>query len=240
MTNEKTLDVKNTTEGGGEMTTTKKTWWKAALLLAALALAAGVGRSEAADPDTDALTITITPNVDYGVDLDTATAALEGVAGLVKTLDLGSTTFLVSPATMTITGNFNRQEVQLTAQGLDTWGVDTDELIGTDSAQVYGLFAVDKTSRPLESEFEEGSASHLVTALTAKLAGEPFGGEDNTGTDNLFEIATGAMTSGANMDNLVVGTQRQLWLRLDAPAISSSDENQRIQVIVTAVSGTTQ
>jgi hypothetical protein len=31
-----------------------------------------------------------------------------------------------------------------------------------------------------------------------------------------------------------------LWLRLDAPAISSSDENQRIQVIVTAVSGTTQ
>jgi hypothetical protein len=47
------------------------------------------------------------------------------------------------------------------------------------------------------------------------------------------------MLSGANMDGLGVGAIRQLWLRFDMPPYTSSDENQRIQLTVTAVKGNT-
>ncbi|MEK7745669.1 MAG: hypothetical protein AAB576_03310, partial [Elusimicrobiota bacterium] len=63
------------------------------------------------------------------------------------------------------------------------------------------------------------------------------GVENNDLTGNQFEIANADMTSGTNMDALTVGTLKQLWLRLDAPPTTTSDENQRIVVTLTAKSG---
>ena len=210
--------------------------------MAALVLGAVVGQAWA-DPnpanDRDSLTITIQPNVDLGVDVDTATTKFVAAGGnLTGTMALGATDYLVSPASVTILGNFSNQEVDVQAAGLDSWSVDADELAAQDQVQVYALFAVNKTSRPVEAEFGQGvDARHQVTG-TAKVAGETLAGVENDDlVGNQFEIANLQMTSGTNMDGLAVGTLKQLWLRLDAPPATTSDENQRIVVTLSAVNG---
>ena len=219
-------------------------WTKGLGLALGLVLGAVVGQAWA-DPNTsndkDSLTITITPNVDLGVDISTATAEFGGAGAgvLVKTLALGSTEYLTASAGVTILGNFSNQEVELVAAGLDSWGVDTDEVDdAADKVQVYALFALAKASRPVEGEFGQGGdARHQVTG-TAKVAGETLAGVENDDlTGNKFEIANADMTNGTNMDGLTVGLTKQLWLRLDAPGVTTSDENQRIQVTLTAVNG---
>ncbi len=206
-----------------------------------LVLGAVVGQAWA-DPnaanDLGQFTVTIQPNVDLGVQVDTTTTKFVTAGGnLTGTMALGATDYLVSPASVTILGNFSNQEIELQAAGLDSWTVDGDETAAQDQVQVYALFAVNKTSRPVEAEFGQGGdARHLVTGL--KMAGETLaGGEDDNLTGNQFEIANADMTSGTNMDGLTVGTLKQLWLRLDAPPATTSDENQRVQLTLTAKSG---
>ncbi len=219
------------------MNTTKVSRWMKTAVLGLMVLGLAAGQAMAADPDSDSLTIAITPTLDFGVQLDTAATQMEGSSDLTTSMLLNATSFMLTPATMTILGDFNDQEVSLTAQGLDGWTVDTDEIIGSNSVQVYALFALNKSTRPLELEFDEGTAQHLITGAAAKVAGEPSGSEGNSGTDNTFEIATGAMSSGADMDGMAVGTQRQLWLRVDTPSDTSVTGAQRIQVTLTAANG---
>ncbi|HAH07720.1 MAG TPA: hypothetical protein DCM05_14565 [Elusimicrobia bacterium] len=204
---------------------------------------AGAWRAEAADPDLDSLTITIQPATDLGVDVDTTTARFSETdtpGTMTLALQMGATAYLVSPASVTILGNFNNQEVQMSAACLDSWTIDADETAEADKVQVYALFAVNKTSRPVELEFGQGSdGRHQVTGAQ-KLAGETAGSENDDLTGNQFEIAAAnTMAGGTNMDNLAVGTQKQLWMRVDAPPNSSSDDNQRVVVTLTAVTGKT-
>lgn len=192
--------------------------------------------------DSDALTISLVPVVDLGVDVDTGTArfSLSDTPGTLSlAMEMGAAAYLVSPATVTVLGNMNSQEVQLFAAGLDSWTLDTDETAEADKARLYALFAVDKASRPVEAEFGQGGdGRHLVTA-SPKTAGEALGEEDNDLDGNQFELADGGMSGGTNMDNMAVGSKKQLWLRLDAPPTTGSDEAQRIVVTLTAVSGRT-
>ncbi len=217
-------------------------WTKGLGLVLGLVLGMAAGRAWA-DPNTsndkDSLTITIQPNVDLGVDVDTTTTKFVAAGGnLTGTMALGATDYLVSPASVTILGNFSNQEVQLQAAGLNTWAVDEDETAGADSVQVYALFAVNKTSRPVEGEFGSDSGRHQVKA-GVQTAGEPVGAatENNDRTDNRYEINNADMTSGTEMDGIAVGVLKQLWLRLDAPPTTTSDEDQRIVVTLTAVNG---
>ncbi len=217
-------------------------WTKGLGLVMGLILGAAVTRAWA-DPNTsndkDSLTITIQPNVDLGVDVDTATTKFVLPGGnLTGTMAIGATDYLVSPASVTILGNFSNQELDLQAAGLDTWTVDADEIAASDQVQVYAMFTVNKTSRPVEAEFGQGlDARHQVIG-TVKTAGETLAGVENDDlTGNQFEIANLQMTSGTNMDGIAVGVLKQLWLRLDAPPATTSDENQRIVVTLTAVNG---
>ena len=213
------------------------------LMLAMGSLALWGVQAQAADPDLDSLTITITPTTDLGVDVDTTTTRLNDTdtpGTMSLSMQLGATAYFVSPATVTILGTFNNQEVQLKAACLDSWAIDADETAGADQVQVYALFSVDKTSRPVELEFEQGGdARHLVTG-TNKEAGETAGSENDDLTGNQYEIAAAnTMAGGTNMDNLAVGTQKQLWIRVDTPPTSTSEDQQRVQVTLTAVSGKT-
>ncbi|MBI4424964.1 MAG: hypothetical protein HY554_14625 [Elusimicrobia bacterium] len=215
--------------------------WSLVVGLAAALLFSGAGGAWADpnqnDADLDQLTIRLTPNVDYGVDIDTGTTRFDVGTDLNIALSLNATHYFISPATVTILGNFSNQEVKLKAAGLDNWTVDNDEVIGHNEVQLYALFAVNKSSRPLESEFGGDSGRHQVKT-TDTFAGETSGTEDNAGADNYYEIPV-AMTGGADMDNLQVTNTRQLWLRLDTPAVSNYDTDERIQVTVTAAVGTT-
>ena len=216
---------------------------KRTALAALMGALCGVGQVWAADPNSDAFTIRITPSVDYGVDVDTATTQLAGDGGPLglgsaHALSLNSTYYFVSPATVTVLGNFSNQEVSVSAAGLDTWLVDADEAIELNRVQLYALFTTNKSSRPLETEFGSDAARHQVTG-SAQFAGETSGSETNVRATNRYEIANGDMTGGADMDGLSVSNLRQLWLRLDTPSETSVDTEQKVQVTVTAASGVT-
>ena len=150
-------------------TMTKTSRWKMLLrraatvpVLCAMAMVFAVGNVMAADPDKDSLTITITPSVDYGVDIDTATAALVGSTDLTLTASLNQSIYMGTPATVDINGNFENQEVHLTAEGLDTWGVDNDDgSQETDFVQVYALFSN-------TSKLESSSASASIRTLSGE------------------------------------------------------------------------
>jgi hypothetical protein len=213
---------------------------------AVLALLAALSPLAAfADPDpsndSDVLTISLTPAIDLGVDIDTSTVRFsdsDAPGTLSLTLPLGATAYFISPATMTVLGNFNNQEVQLQAAGIDQWTVDGDETANADALQLYALFAVNKASNPVEAEFGSDAGRHLVTG-SAQTAGETQGSESNLRASNRYEIANGDMTDGADVDNLTVGTVRQLWLRLDLPPLSGVATEQRVVLTVTAVNGRT-
>ncbi|MFA6028722.1 MAG: hypothetical protein WC969_02580 [Elusimicrobiota bacterium] len=216
------------------------------LLSAALALL-GAGGALAADTnplnDSDSLTITITPATDLGVDVDTTTtrfSAADTPGTMSLSLALGATAYFVSPATVTILGNFNNQEVELKAQALDQWTVDADDVVNeTNAAQLYALFAQDKDAHPDEAEFQQGDDGRHMVRTAPAVAGEPDGAEDDTLAANTYEINNGDMPNGADMDNLPVNTVRQLWLRLDAPTFSDWSGVQRFVVTLTAVTGVT-
>lgn len=225
---------------------TRKRTLTGALLSAALMLLGAYG-ARAADTnplnDSDTLMITITPATDLGVDVDTATTRFSetdtpGTMSL--SLALGATAYFVSPATVTILGNFNNQEVQLQAAALNNWTVDTDQVAKANAVQLFALFGSDvgMTAHPSEAEFDSDSGRHQVTG-TPQVAGQITTDEaaSTIRNSNRYEINDGSMTGWGEMDNLTVGALRQLWLRVDAPPQSSYSGDQRVQVTLTAVSG---
>jgi len=172
--------------------------------------------------DSDAITISVLPVFDIGVSIDTSAVNLN------FTLPMGATDFTVSPATLTILGNIQPQEIDIEATNISvspTWAPDADEVAGIDEVQVYALFSVNRSSRPLEAEF--AGAKNLITTA-AKRAGLALG----SGPNNNFE--NNVMTGGADMDNMLVGTERQMWLRIDTPPLTTTGEVQAIQITVTA------
>ncbi|MFA6093271.1 MAG: hypothetical protein WC986_10005 [Elusimicrobiota bacterium] len=214
---------------------------KAAGFLAALALAlACQGLAQAAV--SDSLSITVTPSVTMGVDVDTATTRMSLIASpgdMTLTMAPGATAYFVSPASVTVLGNFNNQELQLQAAALNNWTIDADEVASQDAVQLYALFASNKSSAPVEAEFGSDSSRHLLTT-SAQLAGEAFGSETNVRATNYYEIANGDMSGGADIDDLTVAALRQLWLRVDAPPMTTYSTNQAFIVTLTAVSGMAQ
>ncbi|MFA6093269.1 MAG: hypothetical protein WC986_09995 [Elusimicrobiota bacterium] len=206
-------------------------------LLAGLALGLlSLGSAQAAT--SDSLSITITPSVTMGVDVDTATTRFTGGAIGDMTLSMapGATAYFVSPASVTVQGDFNNQELQLQAAALNNWTIDGDEVADQDAVQLYALFATSKSSAPLEAEFGSDGARHLLTT-GVQVAGETSGSETNVRSTNRYEINNGDMDSGANMDDMTVGSLRQLWLRVDAPPTTTYSAAQAFIVTLTAVSG---
>ncbi|MFA6093266.1 MAG: hypothetical protein WC986_09980 [Elusimicrobiota bacterium] len=207
-------------------------------LLAGLALGLLLlGSAQAAV--SDSLSITITPSVTMGVDVDTATTRMSLIASpgdMTLSMAPGATAYFVSPASVTVQGNFNNQELQLQAAALNNWTIDGDEVADQDAVQLYALFATSKSSAPLEAEFGSDSARHLLTT-GVQVAGETSGSETNVRSTNRYEINNGDMDSGANMDDMTVGSLRQLWLRVDAPPMTTYSTAQAFVVTLTAVSG---
>ncbi|MBI4424017.1 MAG: hypothetical protein HY554_09840 [Elusimicrobia bacterium] len=195
-------------------------------LLAALALSP-LAPLASADPnpgnDSDEVTIHITPIFDLGVHIDTAAVSLDFA------LAPGATAFTVTPATVTILGNIQPQELEIAAANVSAspvWTLDVDETAALDELQLYALFSVGRSSSPLAAEF--AGAKNLVTG-SAKRAGKSPG----AAADENFE--NNSMTGGADMDNiLLLAPERQLWLRMDVPPLTTTESEQSIRVTITA------
>ena len=213
---------------GGEGLTNLPAALFRALAAAALALAAtfAAPAPAAADPnpanDADAIVIRITPAADLGVDIDTANVNLD------FSMDMGATDYTLLPATVTILGNITPQELDIVGgnnSATPFWSLDTDEAADIDELQLYALFSTGRTAHPSEAEFD--GVKNLITT-TVKRAGQAGGAGANQNFEN------NVMSGGADMDSLSVGTQRQLWLRLDAPPYTSGASIQSFTVTMTA------
>jgi len=192
--------------------------------------------------DSDALTISITPNVDLGVDIDTATPA--GFLDL-GSLALGATAFTANPATVSVVGSFNFQELQVQGEVLDTWTLDGDQTANENALQLYALFTtVSRSSSPAQSAFDFTGDATAADANLVTVTARNGGVDSTTGEtgDGRFEKQTDAsdISPGAgSVDDLSVGDKRHLWFRADLPPTTTVSAAQKFEVTLTAVNGNT-
>jgi len=200
--------------------TNARTLVKGTLLaaIAAMTMAAPLMADTDNSNNSAYLTITVSPNVDIGVIMDTQSVTLDSFS-----LAPGATDFSLAPGTATIAGNIQPQELDVLGTKLDTWTLDTDEAAGANSLQLYSLFSVGRTTHPIESEF--AGTTNLVIG-----AGARAGGTGGAGVN--YENAV--MSGNVDMDNLNIGDARQIWFRMDAPPLTSTADPQKFKVTLTA------
>ena len=222
------------------MTTTKKLGWALATLTV---LCLGAGSAWAVDPDhsndSDMIRIRITPNADYGVEIDTTNVqgTSDGVIDM-GALNLYASTYTVRPATVTIKGTVaangvnGGQELDVNAAITGGWTFDTapttDQTGGSvDALAMYLLFSANTLSAaPTASEFADGTANASITsaALTYRAGGA-------SGNGSKFEQQGGGTT---NMDNMSTGNVRHMWTYFRLPPTTSVGTQQEITVTLTA------
>ena len=215
------------------MKATKTTAW---LGLAALALVLGVTAAKA-DPNnannTGTFTVRITPNVDLGVTVDTSGSAWAGSANLDVAVALNAESILGTGVKLTIAGDFSNQELLLSATNLDTWTLDADETPGADSMRLYAMVGADQGTAPGSGLF--AGAGNLLTGTPVR-AGQAQANETGDSA-HTYEFSTGAGAVYADIDGMAVAAARRLWLRANTPTTTTTDEQARFTVTVTAVTG---
>jgi hypothetical protein len=204
-------------------------------LAAAALLAPRAVLAQDANPanDSGSFIIRILPSVDLGVIVDTTGAHWTGSADLDMAADMDTTTLLETGVQLTVVGNFNNQELELSAAANDTWALDTDEAPAVDQLRLYAVVGADQAAPP--AAVNSSGAGNLVTASPTR-AGQPQA-DELTDNNHTYEFSTAQSPQYEDVDGMTVGTTRRLWLRADTPPLTTSDEQQTFTVTVTAVTG---
>ena len=217
------------------MNDTKMTRWMVAAVAVLGLMSLGTAGAWALDPDTGVFTVRIMPNVDLGVTVDTTGAAWAGKADLDTDIDLNGEKLLGTGVKVTVAGNFQNQEFQLTGAALDTWALDANESVEQDKMRLYGKIGTDQgADLALTGDFTATTDLITGTPTRAGQAQNDEGGDNN----HTYEFATGAGARYQDVDGMAVAQNRRLWLRANAPNTTTVDGQQRFTVTVTAVTGT--
>ncbi len=204
------------------MKTTMKLW-----ALAALLTLIQTDRAWATSDPTnnqDSIQITITPLVDRGVDIDSATVAVN-----LGAVALQATTQTVRPATVTVLGTLNGQELDVAGVLGPTWSFDTTPTTGLSSMEenalaFYLLFSDTALSAaPSAGEFAADNGDFTGTTLRA-------GGSAGNGTK--FEKTGGG---ALNMDNKNPTEKAHMWFFLRTPGTTTTGAAQTATITLTAV-----
>ena len=191
-----------------------------------------------ADSDTTndraSLTFSLTPNVDFGVSIDTGNITMD-----FGSVALGTLQQRVRPATVTILGTITSDGSQTTGQELDLaltfvggWSLDTSPSIDTtsnetDAIAVYALFSDTSLSlAPTPAQFDAESGGFTQT-------NERAGGGSGDGTR--FEKQGGGALPGDGMDHMSTGDAAHLWMLFRLPADTTTGNQQEITLTATAV-----
>ena len=204
----------------------------------ALALAFGLGLTHVAQAAvTDQLTVTITPNAFYSVDIDTANVVLD-----LGTVALAASTQTVQPSTVTIDSTYATTDLRLegaiTSAGTP-WTFDADTTSNElDSLQAWATFtSVAHTTAPAQtsgyfSGTQPGVNDSDVISTTNRYVGT------QGGVANHFEAASGDH-GFKDMDALpplpAAGGTALLWLRFRLPSNTSTTNAQNVHILLTAV-----
>ncbi len=218
----------------------KRKKWACAVLMGLLALGAETRTAWATADSTNnqaSLTITILPNIDLGVSIDTNSVILD-----LGTLDLSMTTQTVRPATVTILGTLASDGSQTTGQELDLsltftggWDLDTSPSVDTTDAEtdmiaVYALFSDTSLSKaPTAGQFSSENGGFVSTAQRAGGAG---------GDGAQFEKAGGGALPGDGMDHKSAGDKAHLWMLLRLPSATTDSTAKTVTLTATAVNAT--
>ncbi len=215
---------------------TKKTWTMLAAICAVMALSVGAWADSNPGNNSGSFEVRITPNVDYGVTVDTLGAAWEGDTDLYTDMDMNTSKKLQTGVKVTIQGDWQNQEVSLSGLGLDTWTLDTDESAEEDQLRLYGMLGADQAaSIPTAVEYTAAGDLNLIDAALSR-AGQAQVDEAGDST-HIHEFLIGAGAHYDDVDGMTVGTIRRLWLRADVPPTTTTDGMQRFTVTVTAGTG---
>ena len=227
------------------MTTMKKvlTGLLAGLLMTVLGAGSAWADSDPSN-DADSITVRITPNVDFGVDIDSAALESGGLIDL-GIVNLFASTQTVTPATVTIRGNIASGGAG-TGQELDVSGTISSQGSGADwtfdltpsthgvsgeldALATYILFSDTGLSvAPNGDEFSVAAAEFTGTTLRAGGAGG-VGGTKFEKTD----------AGSTEMDDMSPLESRHLWLFFRLPDSSSGGDAQEVTITLTAVNAST-
>ncbi len=208
----------------------KKMMVLAALLGLMFATTRNVWADAVPGNDSDALTITVTPNIDYGVDIATTPSVMN-----LGTVDLYASTFTVQPATVTFQGNMAGQELDLSASVGTAWKFDVSPSTWATSGEqdalaVYALFsATTLAAAPTGDDFANATAAAGFNVDAQTLGAVRVGGSGGPG--NKYE-KQGA--DAVDMDLKNPGNQARLWFLLRLPNQTTTGNAQDVKVTLTA------
>ena len=206
---------------------------KMMVLVALLGLMSATGLNVWADNsenNSDMLVLTVTPNVDYGVDIDTGAVAMN-----LGAVDLYASTFTVSPATVTFLGNKAGQEVDLSASVGSAWTFDVSPSTWATNGEqnalaVYALFSATSLAvNPSGDDFANGAADCAFNSATNAF-GPLRAGQQGAGASHFEKQAPDA----GEMDSRNPGDKAHLWFLLRMPNETTTDQAQNVSVTLTA------
>ncbi len=179
--------------------------------------------------DSDQIIITITPNIDRGVQIDTGSVVMD-----LGAVDLFTATQTVKPATVTILGTFIGQELDLTGAITSAgvaWTFDSSPTTapnaGTENLlAAYLLFSDTALSEtPSAADFGDGTADASYTAGTQRVGGPVSGGTK-------YEIQG---PGNLDMDAKAPLDPAHLWIFFRLPDVTNTSSAQNVTFTLTAV-----
>ncbi len=210
-------------------------WFSWAIKLALMVILIGSFENRVKGASSDSVTVTISPNAYYAVDIDTANVSLD-----LGSVNLGVSTQTVQPSTVTIQSTFATTDLRL--QGAigsagTPWSFDADSTtVETDSLAVWATFtSTARSSAPAQtsdyfSGTVPGAAGSDMVDDTNRYAGTGGGGT------NLFENNAGF--DAKDMDALPpdpnANGKAHLWLFFRLPSVTTSIDSQNITLTITA------
>jgi hypothetical protein len=198
-------------------------------IMMALAFAFAVAKSAQAAV-SDALTVTITPNAFYAVDIDTANVALD-----MGTVTLGASTQTVRPSTVTIQSSYAQTDLKL--QGTITgWTFDANTASNEqDALAVWATFTdIARSTPPAQGgDYFAGTVPGAANSDVVDSSSRYVGSSVADGTSNLFENSTNF--DPVDMDAKAPNFQSDLWLNFRLPSSTSNNSAKTITIMLTAV-----
>lgn len=208
---------------------TMKGWAMGALLLLGTLLA----NTAAAQSTTDSLTVTITPNAQYAVDVDTAISPALLNLG---TVNLNTSTATVNVTTVQVNSTYATTDLAIRAEVISGgWSIDGDTTTQeTDALQSWAVF----------------TDTSVVSATVVAAQAGAFGANDllqQTNRDvgsvgagpSLYMLGAGE-TGFKSMEDLVPSTidtpasRSHLWLKFLLPPATTTLTAKQIYITVTA------
>ena len=205
---------------------TMKGWITGALLLLGLA-----GAAQAAT--TDSLTVTITPNAQYAVDVDTAISPALLDLG---TVNLGLSTFTVNVTTVQVDSTYATTDLAIRAEVISGgWNIDGDTTAAeTDGLQSWAVFTDTSVVSDTVAAAQTGAflADDLLQQTNRDVGSVGAGpnmymnNAGTTGFKNMEDLPSSAVDPAASRSHL--------WLKFKLPPATTTLTAKQIYITLTA------